>query len=305
MKTNKGIKLFAPACISMLSYGLRDVSIAIEKPGNEIIAKTNGDNRGVNIVSFSKEKEDENGVKAAVLKIANSFMSTVNAGVGVDLEIFNRIPFYSGLGALEANITGTISALNDILNAHFENQELFDFIINETKINNIDVLPSSIAANIFGGIILFNENLHHPIQKLYAPHGLNLTLIEKRNKIDKEIFENISSQELFDQSRNNAGFIKSLFTTEHDLLSKCLRYNVFDEKIGSNIDWYFDIKKISYDNEVYSIGFSHFGETVFIINPNTLIRDENNKAMTQYFSKNKIKVKLINTVINLNGIFKY
>jgi len=57
--------------------------------------------------------------------------------------------------------------------------------------------------------------------------------------------------------------------------------------------------------EVYSIGFSHFGETVFIINPNTLIRDENNKAMTQYFSKNKIKVKLINTVINLNGIFKY
>ncbi len=304
MGNSKGIKLFSPATISMLSYGLKDVSIAIEKPGNEILVKTNS-KTGVDIITFSKEKEDKNNVKASVLAIANAFLSELDSKEGVDIEIFNRIPFQAGLAELEASITGVISALNDILNAHFENHRLFDFIITKTDELGIDILSSAVAANLFGGIILYNKNLHHPIQKLYAPHGLNLTLIEKRNKIDKTIFENVSSNELFEQSKNNAGFIKSLFTTDHDLLSNSLRYNVFDEKIASNIEWYNDVKQISYDNEVYSIGFSHYGETSFIINPNTLIRDENNKAIIEYFKNKNIKAKLIETVISLNGIFKY
>ncbi len=304
MGNSKGIKLFSPATISMLSYGLKDVSIAIEKPGNEILVKTNS-KTGIDIITYSKEKEDKNNVKASVQAIAEAFLSEIDSEEGIDIEIFNRIPFQAGLAELEANITGVISALNDILNAHFENRQLFDFIITRADELGIDILTSAVATNLFGGIILYNKNLHHPIQKLYAPHGLNLTLIEKRNKIDKTIFENISSNELFEQSKNNAGFIKSLFTTDHDLLSNSLKYNVFDEKIASNIEWYNDVKQISYDNEVYSIGFSHYGETAFIINPNTLIRDENNKAIIEYFKNKNIKAKLIETVISLNGIFKY
>ncbi len=304
MGNSKGIKLFSPATISMLSYGLKDVSIAIEKPGNEILVKTNS-KTGVDIITYSKEKEDKNNVKASVQDIAEAFLSEIDSKSGVDIEIFNRIPFQAGLAELEANITGVISALNDILNAHFENHRLFDFIITKTDELGIDILASAVAANLFGGIILYNKNLHHPIQKLYAPHGLNLTLIERRNKIDKTIFEDISSNELFEQSKNNAGFIKSLFTTDHDLLSNSLKHNVFDEKIASNIEWYNDVKQISYDNEVYSTGFSHYGETAFIINPNTLIRDENNKAINEYFKSKNIKAKLIETVISLNGIFKY
>ena len=305
MANSKGIKLFSPATISLLSYGLKDISIAIEKPGNEIIAKINSDSTGVSITTYSKEKEDKGNVKLAIQNIANTFVKEINQKAGVSLEIFNRIPFQAGLGELEANIAGVISALNDLLNAHFETQKLFDFIVTKASEQDIEISASSIAANIFGGIILYNNNLHLPIQKLYAPHGLNLTLIEKRNKTDKTIFENISSNELFEQSKNNAGFIKSLFNTDHDLLSNSLKNNVFDEKIGSNIEWYNDIKNISYKNEVYSIGFSHYGETVFIINPNTLIRDENNKAINEYFKSKNIKAKLINTVISLNGIFKY
>ncbi len=305
MKTSKGIKLFAPSCISLLSYGLRDISIAINRPGNEILAKLNMDNNDIIFNTYSKEKDDTKGIKDIVLKFAKQFKTKTKSSRGVLFDIFNRIPFNMGLGELEANITGVIFALNNILNTHFENKDIFNFIIETAQEFNLDILQSNVAANIFGGIILYNNNLHHPVQKLYAPLGLNLTIIEKRNKIDNTIFDNTDAQELFEQSKNNAGFIKSLFTTDHDLLANSLKYNVFDDKIAANINWYKDVKSISYNNEVYSIGFSHYGETVFIINPNTHIRDENNKEILQYFKNKGIKAKLIETEINLNGIFVY
>jgi len=305
MKNSTGIKLFAPACISMLSYGLKDVSIAIEKPGNEIFAKLIEGSNKVEIKTYTKEKDDQNGTKEIIFAFVEKFIKTTGSNDSVELEIYNRIPFQSGLGNLEANITGVISAVNDLLKGHFKNQEIFDFILSTAKEMDVNILPSNVAANIFGGIILYNENLYRPVQKLYVPHGLNISIINKRNIPNKDVFENISSEDLFKQSINNAGFIKSLFTTDHDLFSNSLKENVFDEKIGANIDWYADIRELAYKNEVYSIGFSHYGETVFIINPNTLIKDENHKAINEYFKNNNIKADLIETIINLNGLYKY
>lgn len=305
MVTGKGIKIFAPACISMLSYGLKDVSIAIEKPGNEIYAKLVEDSGLVEIITFTKEKEDLIGTKEILIKFANKFIETINSKDGVVLEIYNRIPFRSGLGNLEANITGTISALNDLLKGGHNNQRLFDFIIKTAIELDIEILPSNIAASIYGGIILYNAKLYRPVQKLYVPHGLNISILNKIIPANKNAFEGISSTELFEQGINNASFIKSLFTTDHDLFSNSLKNNVFDKKIGDSIGWYADIREISYRNEVYSIGFSHYGETVFIINPNTLIKDENHKKIEEYFQRNNMKIELIDTVINLNGLFKY
>ena len=159
-----------------------------------------------------------------------------------------------------------------MLKGNFKKKELFDFIISKSKKFEINISESSIAAILYGGIILYNETLHEPVQKLYAPHGMNLTIINKINKVNKSALENISAEDFFLQSTNNASFIKSLFTTDHDLLSNSLKNNVFEKKLVQNIEWFEDIKKMSYFNNVYAVGFSHYGETVFILNPNTLIK---------------------------------
>lgn len=301
----KGIKFLTPACISMHSYGLKDISIAIDKPGNEIFIYLNEKGKGVEIDTFSKEKRDKEGVKEKVLKFANSFLEEINSELGVSLIIYNRIPFLSGLGLLEANITGVVMAMNELLKSHFRKLELFNFIIKKSSDLNIDISESGIAANLFGGIILYNNNLHNPIQKLYTPHGVNLSIINYRNNITSNNLGTISVEDLFLQSKNNATFIKSLLTSDHDLLSKSLKNNIFEERIAKNIDWFEDIKKISYSNGVYALGFSHFGESIFILNPNTLIKDINHNQLQDYFDSKNIKIDLIETEFNLNGLIKY
>lgn len=302
---NKGIKIFAPASISMHTYGLKDISIAINKPGNEILAHLLDKSKSIEINTFTKEKNDVEGVKDIVLKYANDFHKEVNGEFGVVLNIYNRIPFFAGLGILEANIAGVIVALNILLKGHFKINELFNYIVDKSIEWGINISESGIAVSLFGGIILYNEELYDPIQKLYVPHGMNLSIIIKRNNIDKNILNTINAEEFFLQSKNNATFIKSLMTTDHDLLSKSLKNNVFENKISQKIDWFEDVKHISYSNGVYAIGFSHFGESVFILNPNTLIKDTNHNDLNDYFKNKNIKVELIGTEINLNGLFKY
>jgi homoserine kinase len=305
MKNNQGIKLFSPATISMLSYGMKDVTITIDKPGNEILAYVDKEKSGVSIDLFTNSKNDLEGVQDSVVKFANHFLKKIDSKFGIRFKIYNRIPFLSGLGELEANITGVIIAINDLLKVSKSNLFLFEFIIDKSKELDIDILPSNVAANLFGGIILYNKTLNKPIQKLYAPSGLNITIINIQNTINKDIFNNISNSEFFSQSINNATFIKSLFETDHDMLSNSLKNNVFENKIASKIDWYNDVKDISYANAVYAIGFSHYGETVFILNPNTSIKDDNIQELEKYFRNKKIKCELISTIINLNGAYKY
>ena len=301
-KYKKGLKVHVPACLSFLAFGLKDMSIALTAPGNEIkISHASNDELYISL--YTKEKEDNKQYKDILYKIAKAFLDYVDAQEGLDLQFYNRIPFGMGLGNLEANIAGMIFAANDILKSHFTKKKILDFIRNFSVIFSLEINPSNIAANLYGGIILYNENISVPVQKLYSPSGINFTLIINDEEIFNPgiIFEDKES--ILKHNINIATLIKGLIVTDLDLIADSLRARTYP--FEDFLPWYKDIKDISLDNGVYATGFNNRAESVFILNPNTLIRDNNTKAIKKYFSDNKLKLKTIDAEINLNGIFKF
>ena len=303
--SNSGIKIFAPACISMHSFGIPDLSIAIDNPGIEIIAHIDENNISSQIDLYSKEKEDVNNTKRVVLDITNGFLKYINSDIGVRLEILNKIPFDSGLGQIEAAITGSVVAINDLLKSHVEKKEIFDFIINKIQEYNLEIIPSNIAANLFGGIILYNKNTANPIQKIYNPHGINFSIILMKRELNDNIFDKINTYHLLKQSSNISLLIKGLMISDLDLISDALKNNELEQFFAKNDILFEKIKEISYKNKVYSTGFSHLGESIIIINPNTLIAEQNNTELVEYLNSQGKIFKIINSKINLNGLYKY
>ena len=302
---NSGIKIFAPACISLHSFGIPDLSLAIDNPGIEIIAHIDKKDISTQIDLYSKEKEDENNTKNIVLDIANSFLKHINSDKGVRLEILNKIPFDSGLGQIEAAITGSVVAINDLLKSHVEKKEIFDFIISKSTGYDIKINPANIAANLFGGIILYNKNTANPIQKIYNPHGINFSIVLMKREINDNILDKINASLFIKQSSNMALLIKGLMISDLDLISDALKNNEFEQFFAKNDIIFEKIKEISYKNKVYSTGFTHLGESIVIMNPNTLIAEQNDGELEEYLSMQGKIFKIINSNINLNGLYKY
>ncbi len=301
--SNSGIKIFAPACVSMHSFGMPNLSIAMDNPGNEIIAHIDEKNIYATIDLYSKEKDDKNNTKEIVLDIANAFLKYINSNKGIRFEILNKIPFDSGLGQLESSVTGSIVAINDILKSHLDKQEIFKFLIEKIQDYNIEINPSNIAANLFGGIILYNKNTNNPIQKIYSPHGINFSLILMKREINNGIFDSLDPIHLLDQSSNIALLIKGLMISDLDLIADALKNNELERFFTNKI--FEEIKRISYKNDVYSVGFSHLGESIIIMNPNSLIEDKNSKELEKYLKNNGEKFKILTAKLNLNGLYKY
>ncbi|HHH54034.1 MAG TPA: hypothetical protein ENK91_10275 [Bacteroidetes bacterium] len=300
-----GIKLFAPASLSFYSYGLKNLSICLDNPGNEIKAHIDDTYKTVTLDSYSKEKKDRFGSKEIIKEFAISFLSEFNANTGIKLEISNRIPFDSGLGFLEANITGTLIALNNLLKMHLDKTTIFNFILKNASEKNIRILPSNIAANLYGGIILYNEKAFNPIQKIYNPHGISFTLIPTKSHSNQNPFSQIPSELFPDQAVSIATLIKGLMIDDAELMATGINNNLFEKHLISNMDFMLDIREISFNNKVYALGLAHLGEIIFIVNPNTLIKEQNDAEITEYFKIKNIKLSLYNSNINLNGIYKY
>jgi homoserine kinase len=302
---NSGIKIFAPACISMHYMGLKDLSVALDNPGNEIIAHIDDKNISAKIELYSNEKNDLHKTKEIVIDITNDFLKYIDSHKGVRFEILNRIPFDAGLGQIEAAITGSIVAINDVLKSHLEKEEIFDFIIKKIPEYDIEISPSIIAANLFGGIILYNKNTTNPIQKIYSPQGINFTILLMKRDTNPHLLEKIDSRSLYNQSSDIALLIKGFMISDLDLIADALRNNEFESIITKNDQLYNDIKTISLNNGAYSTGFTHLGESIVIFNSNTLIHEINSMEIEKYLTSKKLNFKIVNSQINLNGMYKY
>ena len=73
MSKNTGIKFVSPATISFYSFGLNSLSVAIDNPANEIIARPDYSNSGINIESFTHSKDDTHNNKEKLISIGNAF----------------------------------------------------------------------------------------------------------------------------------------------------------------------------------------------------------------------------------------
>ena len=300
-----GIKIFAPGCISMHYFGLEDMSLAIDNPGNEILAHIENESNSVRISGFSKEKEDTQGTKSIVENIANDFLTHINISKGVKLDFFNRIPFEAGLGNIEANITAALVAINDLLKSRLEKKEIFNFIAGRKDQYDRKIILSNVAANLFGGIILYTKNIENPIQKIYNPHGISFSIILIKRKSGFDYFNKINTGKIIHQATNIALLIKGLMTSDLDLISGALKNNELENIIAGDDKLYEELKSISYQNGAYSTGFTHLGESIVIINPNTAIAEKNNAAIEKFINSKGIKYKILNAKLNLNGIYKF
>src|SRR5690606_27891962 len=224
-----GIKVFAPATISNVAVGFDILGFALESPGDEILIKE-GTQKGLVISEIKGGKKQipssihQNTAGVAALSLLD-FLGESDRPV--ELVIHKKMGIGSGLGSSGASAVAGVFAVSEWLRTGLSKMELLPFAMKGEKISDATAPADNIAPSLLGGMILIRDNNTLDIKKLPIPAGLYVAVVypeiviktkDSRTQLPKEI----SLEKIIRQQGNLAAFISAMYTSDFELLGRCL-----------------------------------------------------------------------------------
>lgn len=312
MSGKTGIKVHAPASLANFGAGSFIMSAAVEAPGDELIATLDNSLKGVTIEGISGFKKGlslETEYNSAALA-GQLLLDYLGKNTGIRLNIHKKVPLYSGLSSNAASAVAGVFAVNELLGRPLERYDLIDFAEEAARKFNIHLFPAQVASILFGGILLYQAGTPGNFQKIYCPEGIQVSLIVPEIELKESEKLQLLSRELtleqrIDENGNTAAFIASLYTSDFDLFKSCLRDKHPDPGLLKTYPYYEPIAELTRKEGGFGAGIAGLGPAVYVACPNTLIAGEITRQLDAVFKPLKINYQLIQTKIDLNGVFKY
>ena len=172
------VRAFAPGSLSNLGSGFDVLGLAIQGPGDTVVARLAGE-PGVRIAriegdggALPHEAERNTAGIAALATLRRAGMESV----GVELEVHKGLPLGSGLGSSAASAAAAAYAVNLLLGAPLRKNELVEPCI-EAEAAVSGRHADNVAPALLGGLILVRslEPLH--LIRLPVPEGLRVVVV--------------------------------------------------------------------------------------------------------------------------------
>lgn len=308
---NLGIKVFAPASVANVAVGFDILGFALERPGDEIIARFS-DTPGLKITKITGAKGklpyeiEKNTAGYAAQQLLDHLGKT---DIGIELEIHKKMPFGSGLGSSAASAVAGVMAVNELLKKPLTKRELLPFAVLGEQIADGAYHADNVAPSLLGGIVLVRSNEDLDTHRLHVPKGLYATVIYPHIKIlTKDAREVLSDtvplKGMIKQSGNLGGFIVGLYNSDLDLIKRSLNDLVVEPQRAKLIPHFFDVKKAALDAGALGCSISGAGPSIFALSANSLIANEVGERMQFIFDQAGIENQLFISPINQEGAIK-
>jgi homoserine kinase len=309
---NAGIKIFAPASVANVGVGFDILGFALEKPGDEIIARFS-DQPGLRITRITGApgkklpyEVEKNTAGFAAMRLLEHLGETQ---LGIELEIHKKMPFGSGLGSSAASAAGAVMAINELLNRPLEKRELLPFAVEGEQVADGAYHADNVAPSLLGGMVLVRSNASLDVHRLYTPVGLYAAVIYPRVEIltkdAREVLgKTISLEQHIEQSGNLGGLILGLFTSDFELIGRSLNDVVIEPQRARLIPCFYEVKEAALAQGALGCSISGAGPSIFALCNNLLTAERAGQAMKSVFDQARILNDLFISPINQEGAVK-
>ncbi|MCO6476333.1 MAG: homoserine kinase [Phaeodactylibacter sp.] len=306
-----GIKVFAPATVANVAVGFDILGFALEKPGDEIIARF-ADTPGLRITKVTGAKGklpldiEKNTAGFAALKLLEHLGEQQR---GVELEIHKKMPFGSGLGSSAASAAGGVMAVNELLGRPLEKRQLLPFAVLGEQVADGAYHADNVAPSLIGGMILIRSNETLDVHRLPVPAGIHATVIyphvEILTKDARNVLSNtVTLKQCIQQTGNIAGLLAGLYQSDLELIARSLNDVIIEPQRARLIPHFQEVKEAALKAGVLGCSISGAGPSIFALSANSLIAEEAGLAMKRVFDEAKISNDLFVSPINQEGAVK-
>ncbi|TXF90623.1 homoserine kinase [Neolewinella aurantiaca] len=311
MSNHKEVRVFAPATVANVAVGYDILGFAINRPGDEIVARFNPELDGLKITAitgtgnkvlpFDVEKNTA-GVSAQRL-----LEHLGKADVGIELEVHKRMPFGSGLGSSAASSAGAVVAVNELLGAPLSRESLLYFTVLGEVVADGSFHADNVAPSLVGGITLIRSNESLDIHHLPVPENLHVAVIHP----DLEILTKDARAVLSDtvplgtavhQMGSLASFIVALYTNDLPLLGRSLHDHIIEPQRKQLIKGFDDVKAAAMSRGALGCSISGAGPSMFAICDSGYLAQAVGQGMIEAFAAHGINSQLYVSPINQEGV---
>lgn len=303
-----GIKAFAPASVGNIGIGFDILGLALERPGDEVIAsKSNTPGVRISQISGAGGKlpfdPEKNTAGVAALRLLEHLGATAQ---GIELEIHKKMPLSSGLGSSAASAAASVLAVSELLRTGMSKRALLPFAHQGEQIATGSIQADNIAPSLLGGIVLTRDSATLDVHRLHAPDGLFLAVVHPQMEILTKtaralLKPDVSLQQHVRQSANIGAFVIGLFNADIPLIGRCLNDEIIEPQRAGLIPGFYAVKEAALLAGALGCSISGAGPSVFALCPNSLIAENAGEAMQKAFAENGLNAEIYLSGINQEG----
>ena len=307
-----GIKVFAPASVSNLGCGFDILGLALERPGDEVIARL-VDQPGMRITRISGDKgllphDPEKNTATVAARALLTHLGEEQRGI--EFEIHKHMPFASGLGSSAASAVAGVVAVNELLRRPLEKRDLLPFAMQGEQMASQAWHADNVAPSLLGGIILIRDNPSLDVHRLPSPRGIYQAILHPHIEIAtstsrQQLSPSVALSDMVTQTGNLGGLIQGLYQSDFALISRSLQDVVIEPQRMASIPHYQEIREAAISAGALGCLISGSGPSMFALCDNSLIAEECGEAMRRVMIQHRMEHDLYISGINHEGAIKY
>ncbi len=285
------VKVFAPASVANVNCGFDVMGFALEKPGDEIVARRT-DGEGVTIARVTGDEGllPDSPEKNTAGVSARALLNHLDLDIGVELEIHKKMPMGSGLGSSAASSVGAVIAVNRLLGNPLELHELLSFAAEGERVACGAAHLDNVAPSLLGGFVFIRSQQPPDVVELECPVPLYATVVHPKIEIRTEDTRKILRREVLlskavTQWGNVGGLVAGLLKGDYDLIGRSLEDVIIEPIRSVLIPGFNEVKEAAMDAGALGSGISGSGPSIFALSSSGETAQEVALAMQQEFNR--------------------
>lgn len=311
MDKQKEVRVFAPATVANVAVGYDILGFAINRPGDEIVARFNPDLKGLHITAITGTGDkvlpfevEKNTAGVAAQRLLEHLGMT---DVGIELEVHKKMPFGSGLGSSAASSAGAVVAINELLGAPLSRESLLYFTVLGEVVADGSFHADNVAPALVGGIVLIRSNESLDIHHLPVPPNLHIAVIHPNLEILTKdaravLSDTVPLNTAVHQMGSLASFIVALYTNDLPLLGRSLHDFIIEPQRKQLIKGFDEVKAAAMDRGALGCSISGAGPSMFAICDSGYLAQAVGQGMIEAFAAHGIESQLYVSPINQEGV---
>jgi homoserine kinase len=270
MMRPRRVKVFAPATIANLGSGFDVLGIAIDAPGDIVVAERQAA-QGLSFAVRTKHAEVPVDAKANVAAhVATLILDECHPPFGVNMMLDKRMPIGSGLGSSAASSVAAAVALNALLPKPMEKIDLLRFALEGERMASGSPHADNAAPCMLGGACLIRK--YDPLDVIQIPIKQSIVWViahphtsirteDARNMLPKAI----TLQTAVRQWGNISGLTVGLAAGNAKLVGTCVEDAVAEPVRANLIPGFAEVKGAALEAGAHGCSISGSGPSMFAV----------------------------------------
>jgi len=271
----KIVKVYAPASIANIGVGFDVLGVALDEPGDYVIAKRLKKKQFEFSVETNVEDIPVSIEQNIAACVAIHMIKQLNVDFGVDLILHKMMSVGTGLGSSAASSVASAVAINALLPKPLSKLELLPFAVFGERVASEYAHADNVAPILFGGAcVIRNEipldvipfEVHPSITWIVVTPKISILTVKARGILPSLV----SLSDVARQMGNMTGFVLGLMRGDANLIQRCMVDHIAEPYREKLIPGFYAVKNAALEAGAVACGISGSGPAMFAI---TLSKD--------------------------------